>query len=532
MVYVLPQLLTQSAAKFGSKTAVQFESQSLSFEELDALTNQVARALQENGVRRGDRVGIFVNKSMASVIAVFGIMKTGAAYVPLDPNAPAERLAFIANDCNVQVLLSVPAKLEKSGELLQLESSIQTVLLLEEGGLDNAVPQNLVRREDIDLLPADKLEVPGFNESDLAYILYTSGSTGQPKGVMITHRTILTFVNWSGNEVGLSSDDVTTSHAPLHFDLSTFDIYASIQAGARLVLIPEGYSIFPVRLADLLAKEKVTVSYLVPSILVLLLTRGNLSKVDLSSMRTVIFAGEVFPIKFLKQLAQTVPQADLFNWFGPTETNVCTSYKVQAKDLADEQQEPLSIGRGCKNTDCFVVDTDGKIVDELGVRGELLVRGPCVASGYWNNPEATSKGFVENPFQSAFSETIFRTGDIVELNEEGDYIYHGRRDHMVKTRGYRVELGEVETRLASHDGVSLAIVVPVPDDLLGNILVAYVEPHEGAQLEQDMLQKHCLATLPRYMVPERCVVMDALPVTSSGKTDRVKLMADAASAKT
>lgn len=523
MAYLLPQLLEESAVVHADNIAIRFGDAEFSYAELDSLTNQIAHQLISLGVSRGDRVGIYVNKSIASILSVFSIMKLGAAYVPLDPNAPAERLAFIARDCNIKVLLSVPEKINKSPDLLHQETPIEAVVLLAAGEVVPKFSQEMVAWESTSKQACNRLVVDGFNENDLAYILYTSGSTGNPKGVMISHRTILTFVNWAADEVGLTSDDRTTSHAPLHFDLSTFDIYSTIKVGATLVLIPEGFSIFPVKLAELISTEKVTVTYLVPSILVLLLTRGNLAQMDLTNLRTVVFAGEVFAIKYLKQLASILPDVDLFNWFGPTETNVCTSYKVRPADLAPDQNEPLSIGKACMNTEGIIVDDDGSIVSGRRVTGELWIRGPCVAQGYWNNNDATEKGFILNPFQTSFKDRVYRTGDIVERDEDDNFIYHGRRDHMVKTRGYRVELGDIETHLNNYAEVSMAAVAPVPDDLVGNVLIAFVEPNEGCELQADELIKHCAKSLPRYMLPEKVIFVSSMPTTSSGKIHRFQL---------
>lgn len=524
MTYVLPQLLQSSASRFGARTAISCNEDELTYSELELQTNQIANQLVEAGVRRGDRVGIYVNKSIASVLAVFGILKTGAAYVPLDPNAPAERLALIARDCGIKVLISVPGKVTRNADLLKLDTPIRSVLLLESGQPDEHMGVSFIQWETI-VEQGGCFPIPhGHNENDLAYILYTSGSTGRPKGVMITHRTILTFVNWSCAEIGLTENDRTTSHAPLHFDLSTFDIFSSIKAGAKLTLIPENFSLFPVKLAELLEKEKITVTYLVPSILVLLIVRGNLDKMDLGKLRTVIFAGEVFPIKYLKQLSRIIPNVDLYNWFGPTETNVCTYYKVQAADLAPDRKNTLPIGGACANTDTFLVSEDNQVITESGRVGELWVRGPCVASGYWNDPDKTKMKFVRNPFQEAFDETVYRTGDIVELDESGKYIYHGRRDHMIKTRGYRVELGEIESRLDQHPDVSIAIVVPIPDEMVGNVLFAYIVANEGCVPIAQDVRSFCAQTLPRYMLPEEFFFIDSMPMTSSGKIDRVSLV--------
>jgi amino acid adenylation domain-containing protein len=524
MAYLLQHLLSQSAARVPDHEALRFEGESLSYARLDALSSQVARSLQSVGVHRGDRVGIYVHKSLASVISVFGILKAGGVYVPLDPNAPAKRLAYISRNCDIKVLLTSTEKLALIPQLLAEDARFETLVLTDDQ-----------KREAVSL--PEKSQVISWNwvlaqddspfgsvstiETDLAYILYTSGSTGDPKGVMISHRTIFTFINWCYDTFHMTEDDRVTSHAPLHFDLSTFDIFATIKAGGTVVLVPEKLSIFPVNLVRLLQAERITITYLVPSILSLVVNYGELGRHDLSALRTILFAGEVFPIKYLRQLVTAIPHADYYNLYGPTETNVCTYYQVQPKDLAPEITQPVPIGIACENLEVFAVDEAGQLVNEPGREGELWVRGSGVAQGYWGDPEKTSRGFVRNLFQPHFEEIAYRTGDIVTLDQDRtNWRYVGRRDHMVKSRGYRIELGEIEAALYGCEGVKEAAVVAIPDDLIGNRLAAFVVPMEEKSLTIKDLQAYCSQSLPRYMIPESIEFRSALPKTSTGKINR------------
>lgn len=524
VAYLLQHLLTESVAHLPDKEAVRFEGQGLTYARLDALTNQVARALRAAGVRRGDRVGIYVHKSLASVISVFGILKAEGVYVPLDPKAPAKRLAYITRNCGIKVLLTSTEKLKVLPEFFTDGTPLETVVLTDNQDKEPvALPQGvqLVSWGGVQAQEDGAVPTCGVIETDLAYILYTSGSTGDPKGVMISHRAIITFINWCYETFHMTQDDRVTSHAPLHFDLSTFDIYVTIKAGGTVVLVPEGLSVFPVRLVDLLQDERTTVTYLVPSVLSLMVNYGKLDTHDFSALRTILFAGEVFPIKYLRQLVAAIPHADYYNLYGPTETNVCTYYKVQPKDLAPERTQSVPIGIACENIEVFVVDDQGQVVTEPGQEGELWVRGSCVAQGYWGDSEKTAKGFVRNSFQPHFDEIAYRTGDIVVLDEDGvNWIYIGRRDHMIKSRGYRIELGEIEATLYSHPGVKEAAVVAIPDDLVGNRLKAFVVPLEGNGLTLKGLEAHCCQRLPRYMVPESIEFCDELLKTSTGKINR------------
>jgi L-proline---[L-prolyl-carrier protein] ligase len=529
MTYLLHQLLTQSANKWPDHEALRFDGQSLTYRELDHLSNKVARTLMGAGVTRGDRVGFYLNKSFGSIISIFGILKIGAVYVPMDPNAPAKRLAYMARNCDIKVLLTSEQKLPSLTGILDEGCPIKTIALVDsrdehEGGI---LPEiELVFWRSILEQSVDPIPDQGVIETDLAYILYTSGSTGDPKGVMISHRTIFTFINWCQDTFHLTTEDRVTSHAPLHFDLSTFDIFVTIKAGGTIVLVPDKLSIFPIKLVHLLQDENITVSYMVPSILSLMVNYGKLAEHDLGSLRLILFAGEVFPIKYLRQLVENIPHADYYNLYGPTETNVCTYYKVHPIDLTEDRTYPVPIGRACENIEVFAVNNDGRRVTEPGEEGELWVRGSCVAMGYWGDPEKTSKTFVPNHFNPDFNEIAYRTGDLVSLDKDRiNWRYIGRRDHMIKSRGYRIELGEIETVLYNFAGVKEAAVIAVPDDLIGNRLKAFIVPERSPGFTEKDLLAHCRDQLPLYMVPESIEFLDMLPKTSTGKINRPQLMA-------
>ena len=524
MAFLLPQLLTESVSRNPRHQAVRWSDQSLSYAQLESLSNQLARTLRDLGIRNGDRVGIYVNKSIASIIAVFAIMKAGAAYVPLDPKAPPSRLGYIATNCGIVVLLCSAAKFRPLAELLSEAQGIRNVILTDEETINGGeFPEiNIIQWHEVMAVSDSDVKVT-LTDTDLAYILYTSGSTGRPKGVMISHRTILTFIDWAVEEFGMGQADRVTSHAPLHFDLSTFDIYATVKAGGTIVLVPEAYSLFPTRLAALLDEEAVTIIYMVPSLLAQLTSEGNLVECNLSSLRQVIFAGEVFPIKYLRKLAALIPHANYTNLYGPTETNVCTYYQVTDDDLDPCRIEPVPIGKACGNMEVFIVNDDGKKVEEKGIKGELWVRGNCVSKGYWADPERTAASFVRNIFQPHYYDVAYRTGDIVFLDDNGDYTYCGRRDHMVKVRGHRIELGEIETVLSNNPDISEVAVIAIADEMSGSLIKVFITPEDGAVLTETGIKRYCSGFLPRYMIPDSIVAVETIPKTSSGKVDRRRL---------
>ncbi len=523
MTFLLHHLLTKSAQKQPEKEAIRFQGEGLSYARLDELSDQLARTLQNAGIKPGDRVGLYVHKSFASIIGVFGIMKAGGVYVPLDPNAPAPRLAYITRSCDIKVLVTATNKFASLLAFFTEGTPINLIILTDSNELDSIKPLDgvgIIQWGEV-LAENEAPEDAGIIENDLAYILYTSGSTGNPKGVMISHRTIFTFVNWGFNEFRMTPEDRVTSHAPLHFDLSTFDIYATIKAGGTIILIPEKLSVFPVQLVKLLQDEAITITYMVPSILSMMVNYGKLDAYDLAKLRTILFAGEVFPIKYLRKLTAAIPHAEYYNLYGPTETNVCTYYKVQEKDVTDSATQPVPIGKACANMGVFAVSEKGEIVTEKGVEGELWARGSCVAQGYWGNEEKTAQGFVQNPFQTQYDDRIYRTGDIVVLDKDGiNWRFVGRRDHMIKSRGYRIELGEIEAALYGHAGIKEAAVIAIPDELVGNRLKAFVVMMEENGLASSDLKAHCRKQLPSYMVPEAIEIRDQLPKTSTGKINR------------
>ncbi len=533
MAYLLQHLLTDSAARRPDRPAVAAGGRSLTYRELDGLSNQVARVLLAQGVAPGDRVGVLAPKSAASVVGIFGALKAGACYVPLDPGAPAGRLSGIMRDSGIAVVLAdagrAPAAAALAGGVPRLRSVV--VVGPQWGDEGGGAPGAAAGAGGAAVLPWEAvLAEPGGPvagdpavETDLAYILYTSGSTGTPKGVMISHRNSLTFVAWAAACAGLGEQDRVCSPAPLHFDLSVFDIFAACAAGACMVVCPPGAAMFPVRLAGQMEKEQISVWYSVPSVLTMLVTYGNLAGFDLSRLRAVIFAGEVFPVKHLRGLMAALPHARYLNWYGPTETNVCTAFEVPAGAGGAGPPDPVPIGKACANTEVFAVAADGRRVSRPGDVGELYVRGPSLMQGYWGQPGKTREVLVPNPFQAAYRETVYRTGDLVTPDEDGNYIYLGRQDGMVKTRGYRVELGEVEAALYQHPAIREAAVLPVPDELLGSRLRAVISADAAGGLTREQVLEHCRRLLPGYMVPDVVEFCQALPRTSTGKVDRDRL---------
>jgi amino acid adenylation domain-containing protein len=515
---LIHRLVSRSAELHPERPAIVDGDRVVTYGALDLWSSQVAQALVRHGVRRGDRVGILMDKSADAVAAIYGVLKAGACYVPCDASAPAARIMTIVRDSGMRVVCvsaGRTALLAEAGSDLP----IRHLLVLDGGDATEAAALaagsgiTLTTPDRIAALPGRPPAVPAA-ESDLAYVLYTSGSTGTPKGVMLTHRNCLSFVRWVVDELGLSCADRLSSHAPFHFDLSTLDLFAAAAAGASTWLVPKSASLFPVRLASFIRESRITVWYSVPSVLSMLVQRGGLRQGDLPDVRAVLFAGEVFPARFLRSLMRLVPHARYGNLYGPTETNVCTAYWVPGPP---EDDQDIPIGSPISGVEAFLVrDAPGS-----PPVGELYVRGPTVARGYWGDPVRTRQRFVPDPRADVAGGVAYRTGDLVELLDTGEYRFLGRRDNQIKTRGHRVELGEVEAALRRHPGVVEAAAVGVPHELATNLIKAYVVADPGT--EKARLREHCERLLPRHMVPDVLVIRSEMPKTSTGKIDRQAL---------
>jgi amino acid adenylation domain-containing protein len=517
MEYLLQHFLANSSKRFPDREAVIFKDQKISYGELDKITDKLAGTMRRSGVERGDRVAIWMNKSIPSIISILGILKAGAVYIPLDPHSPLPRIAYIMENAGVRCLLASTKKAANLGSLQQRKGTPEVIILTDADAspIDLAakvIPWGDVVQSEEVWVSADSIE------TDLAYILYTSGSTGIPKGVMISHLNALTFVNWSFDEFKLQSTDRVSSHAPLHFDLSIFDIFTTIKAGGTICLVPEEYSIFPRRLIKFIQDARLTVWYSVPSILMHMLVHGGMSRYEFPDLRLLLFAGEVFPVKYLRELMRVMPKVSFYNLYGPTETNVCTFYKVS--ELSEDQVKPIPIGRACGNTEVFALDKDLRKIDEINREGELYVRGSGIAQGYWEDRQKTDASFIPNFFISKYQDRMYKTGDMAVLDEQGNYHLVGRKDHMIKSRGYRIELGEIETHLYSHPEVKEAVVVAIPDELITNRLKAFVVSAKTGLVDGLELERFLAARIPGYMVPGEIEFMESLPKISTGKIDR------------
>lgn len=517
----------------------------LTYRELNDLANRVRDRLFHLGVRPGDRVGLCLRKSIDAVAAIFGIQKAGAVHVPVDAGAPAERNAYIFGDCAVRAIIGEHTHLEAMLESARATgggSSLDGVLQIAlhwAGTSSLPLRARLAALEETD--PAPSVDDVKRAETELAYILYTSGSTGRPKGVQISQSNALCFIEWCSTTFGPTESDRFSSHAPFHFDLSILDIYVPLKHGATLVLVNEQTGKDPVTMAQLISEQKITSWYSAPSILCLLVQFGHLERFDFSALRYIHFAGEVFPVKHLRALQQIIPHPRYFNLYGPTETNVCTYFEIPS-GIPDDREDPYPIGRVCEHFRHRVVDgaggdagsnagsnagnsagnsagsgTEARDVPR-GEEGELWIAGPGVMIGYWNQPARNAEVFRTDPHGTRW----YRTGDIVVEAPDGNFVFHGRRDRMVKKRGYRIELGEIEAGLYKHPDMEEAAVLAATDHD-GNVTLRAYLVVRGTRPSVIQLKRFCADNLVSYMIPDVFVVLDHLPRTSTDKIDYQRL---------
>ena len=518
---LLHELLRAAARGGPDRIALVDGEITVTYGELDQRSESLAHHLMANaGVARGDRVAVYAEKSAAAVVALYAVLKTGAAYVPLDVGSPPARLAAVIADCSVAAVVTTAARFEDAAAIVASVPLDAAVVVLDwpSGPLP---PIDGIRVVEAGTERGGHAPTAssGVTSLDLAYVLYTSGSTGTPKGVMHTHRSALTFVEWAAAEFELDSSDRLSSHAPFHFDLSVFDLYAAALVAATVVLVPPSASVLPAGLRRFIAEAEISVWYSVPSVLSSLARRGGLARSPLGRLRLILFAGEVFAVPVLRDLVSLLPQARFANLYGPTETNVCTWYEVPQRP--DEIPDPLPIGRAIPDDEVMAVTDDGRRAGP-GELGELCVRGGTVMEGYWGDPVNTERSLVPNPIGNVSGGRVYRTGDLVQERPDGHFAFLGRRDSQIKSRGYRIELGEIEAALHADPRIAECAAVAVPDEAITNRLMAFVVGAVG--LTEADVRRACAERVPSYMIPESIVLVGDLPRTTTGKVDRRALL--------
>jgi amino acid adenylation domain-containing protein len=511
MKYLIQHFIEKNLIALSDKVAIVQGEHSHTYGQIMALSNQYAHYFINLGLQKGELIGILSQGRVEAIAAMIGALKVGVVYVPLNIYAPTPWLGNVIAKSGIQTLLVAPEFWQKSDGLGDFGIQRRFRLDTHDEALEPS-DSNMQVLHHCD--PHFESDVRSLAD-DLAYVLYTSGSTGDPKGVMITHRNAWTFIDWMGIEFQITEQDRILSRAPLQFDLSVFDIFTTLSRGATLYIPPMDFPNKPPDVVAYLREKEISVIYTVPSAYISMLGKGGLAQ-GLPSLRLLLYAGEPFPTAYLRRVMECLPGVWVSNIYGPTETNIVTYHHLYETPLNDD---PIPLGHTVFDTEAYIVDDQLNRLSD-GEVGEILIRGGTVFAGYFNDPELTRQKLVQSPFHQ-YPTLCCRTGDYGRVLPDGKLAYHGRQDNMVKTRGYRVEIGEVESAISTFSQVQEVAVVTKPSEKYSNELYAIVSLKTPEQLE--ILKAHVAEQLPSYMLPFDYVCMDELPKTATGKIDRVTL---------
>jgi amino acid adenylation domain-containing protein len=521
----VPELLqdwvTLQAERQPEAIAVVLNGDKLTYGELEATSSQLAGVLKEQGCRRGDRVCLLMPKSPMAIACLLGIYRADCIYVPLDPNSPTSRLSKIVASCESRWVLAAGSTTSRLRELLQQATPTKPLAI---GWLDpSPIPDDRLMPA-FTLADVRRQQVRSTSyrnrPSDAAHILFTSGSTGIPKGVVITHANVMAFISWAKTYFGLNASDRLSGHPPLHFDLSVFDIFGAFSAGAQLHLVPPELNLLPNKLADWIRGSQITQWFSVPAVLNYMTKFNVIHAHDFPELRRVLWCGEVLPTPSLIYWMRRLPHASFTNLYGPTETTIASSYHTLTECPADDKAS-IPIGVACDGEELLVLD-DALKPAAAGDVGDLYIRGAGLSPGYWRNQADTTIAFLPSPDNKGGR--IYRTGDLARRGNDGLVYFVGRRDFQVKSRGYRIELGEIESALNTVDQLYESAVVAVPSRGFEGVTIccAYA-PKEDCTVTPAILRMQLSNLLPEYMIPSEWRVFDELPKNSAGKIDRRKL---------
>jgi amino acid adenylation domain-containing protein len=501
-------------------TALVLKSTRLTYGALEEASNRLAHLLADAGVRRADRVALMMPKTPTAVVGMLGVLKAGAIYVPMDLASPAARQARMleVSDCRC-VLAAGPV-----GQLLRdtlMAATLQQQPII--GWVDDDMPP------EADLAPAfSPRDLAGYpptmpsyanTDKDVAHILFTSGSTGVPKGVMITHTNVVHFLRWATAYFGTTPTDRISQHPPLHFDLSTFDIFGTLWAGAELHFVPAELNLLPHKLAQFIREARLTQWFSVPSVLNLMAKFDAVHQDDFPELRRVMWCGEAIPTPTLIHWMRRLPHVHFTNLYGPTEATIASSYYTVPRCPTDER-EPIPIGTACDGEELLVLDSELRPVVD-GEIGDLYIRGAGLSPGYWRDPHKTRSVFLQTPGATDPRDRIYKTGDLARRGADGLFYFVGRADMQIKSRGYRIELGEIEAALNSLPGLRESAVVAIRSDgFEGWLICCAFVPAPGHDISPASLREGLARLVPSYMLPARWTRCDALPRNANGKIDR------------
>ena len=520
MSRLLHERVAEAAHARGDATAIVHGGRALGYGDVELRANRVARALVESGCRPGDRVALMLPKSPETITAMLGTLKAGCAYVPVDLASPAARAAHIVASADPRVIVVAPSAAGLLDDVLaHVSLTTDTFGTTEARAIEG---ERFRTRFDGDMLATLDADPPSIAVSAdaPAHILFTSGSTGAPKGVLITHENVAAFLDWAVPTFGIRSTDKLSAHPPLHFDLATFDVFGALMVGAELHLVDPSLNLIPHGLARFIGDSALTQWFSVPSTMTFLASLDAVPDGGWPALERVLFCGEVLPTPVLRHWMSRLPHARFTNLYGPTETTIASSYHTFAEPPADATA-PIPIGRACEGEELVVLDEQLAAVAP-GAIGDLYIGGVGLSPGYWRDDEKTRAAFVPDPRDP--TRRLYRTGDLARVGDDGLFYFLGRGDTQIKSRGYRIELGEIESALHAIEAVRESAVVAVASDGFEGVQIGCVYASDDEVGATPLaIRSDLSAVLPRYMLPTRWLRLDELPKNANGKIDRVRL---------
>jgi len=502
----------KTAQREPHKIALICEGRSYTYAEINEAAKRLGASMLRRGVDRNDRVAIFMDNSVEAVVAIYAALKIGAIFMPINALTKADKLAYILNDAEATCLVTHAARRSEWQPVLDRSATVHTCVVVGEESGGALRDERLMRYNDAVMgAQSDNQESQAIDQ-DLASILYTSGSTGDPKGVMLTHLNMISASNSVLEYLKFRSDDVILCIMSLAYGYGLYHVLMGFQVGATVVL--ERSLAFPVKTLELMAHHHVTVLPGTPTIFSMLLNVKTVSKYDLRALRLITNAAAALSQEHLRRLRETFPRAVFFSMYGLTECKRVTYLPPDQLDI-----RPTSVGRGMPNQECWLVDDHGKRLPN-GSTGELVIRGSHVMRGYWRKPEETAKRLKPGPNPG---EWVLHSGDLFRTDEEGYLYFVARKDDIIKSRGEKISPVEVENALYRLDGVLEAAVVGVPDPVLGQAIKAFLVLKAGYSYSEKDVVRHCLAKLENFMAPKYVVFMESLPKTDNGKIKKMAL---------
>lgn len=515
MSRLLQEPIARHACLAPLATAIVDGGRRVTYRELEEASNRLARTLQDSGCSRGDRICFAIPKSADAIITILAILKADCAYTPLDTSSPASRVAHIVRSSDPRLVIGTPATLAFVEQVLTEAGSPDVRIGLV--GDRRASAAGSIAFAGVDLRERPAEPIVSLNApSDPAYIFFTSGSTGTPKGVVISHSNVWHFVRWANRYFDLGPNDRVSGYTPLHFDLSVYDVFGTLTAGAEFHLVPPEAGLAPAKLAEFIRAARLTQWFSVPSLLTYLAKADAIRPNDFPSLKRLLWCGEVLPTPVLRHWMTRLPHVTFTNLYGPTEATIASSYYTVLACPADEQS-PIPIGVSCEGEELLVLDEHRRPVPP-GTIGDLYIAGVGLSTGYWRDPEKTKAAFVDRP---GGDDRIYKTGDLARVGDDGLAYFLGRNDSQIKSRGYRIELGEIETALNALTALKESAVVAVQSDGFegATICCAYV-PAGATDVTPIYLRQALGKALPSYMMPTKWLAYDLLPKNANGKVDR------------